>query len=54
MAAAMVHYQQTGPILQQRQRVLDVACQLHRSALCIVLQNQLRFQRRSGSTNRST
>jgi hypothetical protein len=29
MAAAMVHYQQTGPILQQRQQVLDVACQLH-------------------------
>jgi putative transposase len=27
--AAMVHYQQTGPILQQRQQVLDVAYQLH-------------------------
>jgi len=25
----MVHYQQTGPILQQRQQVLDVAYQLH-------------------------
>ena len=26
---AMVHYQRTGPILQQRQQVLDVAYQLH-------------------------
>jgi putative transposase len=29
LTPAMVHYQQTGPILQQRQQVLDVAYQLH-------------------------
>jgi putative transposase len=29
LTPAMVHYQQTGPILQQRQHVLDVAYQLH-------------------------
>jgi putative transposase len=29
LTPAMVHYQQTGPILQQRQQVLNVAYQLH-------------------------
>jgi putative transposase len=29
LTPAMVHYQQTDPILQQRQHVLDVAYQLH-------------------------
>ena len=29
LTPAMVHYQQTGPILQQRHQVLDVAYQLH-------------------------
>jgi putative transposase len=29
LTPAMVHYQQTGPILRQRQHVLDVAYQLH-------------------------
>ena len=29
LTPAMVRYQQTGPILQQRQQVLDVAYQLH-------------------------
>jgi len=29
LTPAMVHYNQTGPILQQRQHVLDAAYQLH-------------------------
>ena len=55
LTPAMVHYRQTGPTLQQRQQVLDVAYQLHPwSAACAKLQNNLRIRRRSGSTNRST
>jgi hypothetical protein len=29
LTPAMVHYQQTGPILRQRKHVLDVTYQLH-------------------------
>jgi putative transposase len=54
LTPAMVHYQQTGPILQQRQQVLDVAYQLHPERFVRQASKQPAFRRRSGSTNRST
>jgi hypothetical protein len=54
LTPAMVHRQQTGPILQQPNKRSTSPINFSGRALCVVLQNQLRFQRRSGSTNRST
>jgi putative transposase len=54
LTPAMVHYNQTGPILLQRQRVLDAAYQLHPERFVRQAPNHRRFPRRSGSTNQST
>jgi hypothetical protein len=49
----MMHYQQTGPILQQVNMCSMSPINFTRSALSVVLQSCV-FQRRSGLTNRPT
>ncbi|MGH9690377.1 MAG: hypothetical protein ACRD4C_04650, partial [Candidatus Acidiferrales bacterium] len=53
LTPAMVHYNQTALILEQRQTVLNAAYRVHPERFVRQPPNQQRSQPRSASTNRS-
>jgi len=54
LTPAMVHYNQTALILEQRQAVLDAAYRVHPERFVRQAPRPLSVPTRSGSTNRST